>query len=298
MQLQKHGMPCRWYYEEESPHPVALFDHSSVHKTMTEVVSDALSKWQSFVAEAGQSGEISIIESRLFQDNIFPLLMEDIDRPQILAFIHAITEVCRCLDPVLFYFFQSDYAQTLRRICTQRGPFIEQLYITRAERSVFGQRRSLQGFAGLVQFWEAVKGIAEQLFTEVDIPKLAIENSAGNWHDYYEQICDFLALPGCVEPMPVEQYLRRFVGTYTCLHKDTVREFTIHLDNGSLIIRDFPWLWPEDRLIPKEENVFYVASWPFELIFTEDTSGMIQSMKREMQAGDWRKLDQVFPKIQ
>jgi hypothetical protein len=88
------------------------------------------------------------------------------------------------------------------------------------------------------------------------------------------------------------------VGTYTCLHKDTVREFTIPMDNGSLIIRDFPWLWPEDRLIPKEENAFYVDSWPFELIFHEDARGAIHSMRRETQAGEWRKLDQVFPKIQ
>jgi hypothetical protein len=143
------------------------------------VVSDVLSKWQSFVATAVQSDEISIIESRLFQDNIFPLLMEDIDRPHILAFIHAITEVCRCLDPVLFYFFQSDYGQTVRRICTHRGPCIERLYVTRAEQSVFGQRRGLQGFAGLVQFWEAVWEIAEQLFTEVDIPKLALRIRPG-----------------------------------------------------------------------------------------------------------------------
>jgi hypothetical protein len=297
MQLQKRGMPCRWYYEEESPHPVALFDRSSVHHTATEALPDALAKWQSFVTTAVHSDEISIIESRLWQDTIFPLLMEDLDRSHILAFIQAITEMCRCLEPVLFYFFQPDYAHTLRRICTSRGPRIERLYITRAEQSVFGQRRGLQGFAGLVQFWEAVKEMAEQLFTALDIPKLAIENSAGQWHDYYGQICAFLGLPWCVEPTPAAQYLRRFVGTYTCRHKDTVKAFTIYVDHGNLVIRDFPWLWPENRLIPKEHNVFYVASWPFALIFHEDESGAIHSMRRETQAGDWYKLDQVFPKI-
>jgi thymidylate kinase len=297
MQLQKHGVPCRWYYEEEEPHPVAFYERSSVHSTATDVFSDALAKWQSFVSKAQQSDAISIIESHLFQDPIFSLLMEDIERPQILAFIHEIKEVCRCLDPVLFYFFQSDYAQTLRRICTHRGQLIERFYITRVEQSVFGQRRGLHGFAGLVQFWEAVKEIAERLFMEFDIPKLAIENSAGTWSKYYGQICDFLALPWRVEPAPAEQYLRRFVGTYTCLHRDTVREFTIHMANGHLVIRGFPRLWPEDRLIPKADNVFYVASWPFTIIFQADAGGVIQSMRKETQAGAWEKLDQVCPKI-
>ena len=115
MQLQKHGAQCRWYYEEESPHPVALYDRSPGHKPVTEVVSDGLAKWKSFVAKAKHSDEISIIESRLFLDNVFPLLMKDIERPQILAFIHAIIEECRCLDPVLFYFFQFDYSKQRHR---------------------------------------------------------------------------------------------------------------------------------------------------------------------------------------
>ena len=298
IQLHKQGVPCRWYYEEESPHPVALFDRSSAHKTATAMLPDALAKWQAFVTTAMHADDISIIESRFWQDTIFPLLLEDLDRSHILAFIQAITEVCRGLEPVLLYLFQADYAHTLRRICTARGPRIERLYITWVEQSVFGQRRGLQGFAGLVRFWEAVKEIAEQLFTALDIPKLAIENSAGQWHDYYRQICAFLGLSWCAEPAPAAQYLRRFVGTYTCRHHDTVKVFTIHMDHGNLVIRDFPWLWPENRLIPKAHNVFYVASWPFELIFHEDGSGAIHSMRRETQAGDWRTLDQVFPKIQ
>lgn len=297
MQFQKHGMPCRWYYEEQHPHPVAFPDSLAVYNTVTDVFSDVLAKWQSFVAQARQSDDISIIESHLFQDSISLFLMADIARPQILAFIQAIIEVCRCWEPVLFYFFQSDYSKTLRRICTRRGQFIERLYITRVEQSAFGQRRGLRGFEGLVQFWEAVKEIAEQLLTALDIPKLAIENSAGHWRDYYGQICDFLALPWGGEPTPAEEYLQRFVGTYTCQHRGTIREFTVQVDQGHLVIRNFPRLWPEDRLIPKADNVFYVASWPFEIIFQADASGVIQSMRRETQAGDWEKLDQVCPKI-
>ena len=301
MQLQKHGVKCRWYYEEENPHPVALFDSSSVDKTATAMIPGALSRWKSFVLQAVHSDEIIIVESHLFQDNIFSLLEKDLDRPKILAFIHAITEACRCLEPVLIYLFQSDYSQTLRRICTHRGLIIERIYIALAEQSGFGQRKGVQGFPGWVQFWEAVKEITEQLFAELDIPKLAIENSAGRWHDYYRQICDFLKLPSCVEPPAEAQYLQRFVGTYTCLHKDKVTEFTIYLEDGNLVIRDFPGLWPKDRLIPKKSNVFYVASWPRELIFNEDVGGVIHSMRIEIQRETWHKLDhqnQIFPKIQ
>ena len=296
MQLQKQGASCRWYYEEVSPHPLALFDRDSGNKTVPEIISDGLKKWKAFVSEAKQTDEIRIIESRLLLDNIFPLVMKEIEKSKIAAFIHAVIGECRGLDPVLIYFHQFDYSNTLRRICQQRGEYIEKIYIQRAEKSLFGRRRGLRGFGGLVQFWTAVGEIADQLYEEVAIPKIAIDNSGWQWPVYYRQMCDFLGIPWHDNPPREDGYLRKYSGTYGCQFNDEPREFTIRLHNGQLVIRNFPWLWPEDRLIPKEDNVFYVASWPFELVFHEDASGAITGMRKETLAGDWRKQDQVFPK--
>ena len=296
MQLQKQGLQSRWYYEEVSSHPVALFDRDSANKTVPEIISDGLAKWKSFVTEAKRTDEIRIIESRLLLDNIFPLVMKEIERSKIAAFIHAVIEECRRLDPALIYFHQFDYSNTLRRICQQRGAYIEKIYVQRAEKSLFGRRRGLRGFGGLVQFWTAVGQITDQLYEEMNILKLAIDNSAWEWPVYYRQMCDFLGVPWCDEPPPEDGYLRKFSGTYTCIFNEEAREFTIQARNGCLFIRNFPWLWPEDRLILKEDNVFYAASWPFELVFHEDASGVITSMRRVTLAGDWRKLDQLFPK--
>ena len=294
-QLQRSGLKSRWYYEQESAHPVALRYDLTIHKTPTDYFSDCLAAWRSFVSQAMQSDEVRIFDAAFFDPRGGP-----IEVPLIRTYIHELEKVCQCLDPVLLYFFQSNYSQTMRRICNQRGEHLERFYIEEVEQSLFGKRRGLRGFDGLVRFWEEHAAMEERIIEELDITKLSINNSKGEWSSHYRQICDFLSVPFSAPYAPSEDYLSRFVGTYTYLHKETVRVFTIRLENGDLVLLnnyDFPWLWPSNRLIPKEDKVFYIASFPFEMTFEEDSMGVIRSMRGENPPGNWNILDQVFPKV-
>ena len=294
-QLQRNGLRSRWYYEEEPFYPVALGYRSSAYKSPTDFFSASFTKWKSFVSQAMQSDEISIFESWFFQDAIFGLLMEDVEEPLIRNYIHGIRETCQCLEPVLFYLYQPDYSKTMRRICDYRGEKWEKWLIERSEKSEFAKNRNLKGFDGMVQFWVKLRAIAEDIFADLDMSKLSIDNSKGEWDLYYKQVCDFLSVPFSVYA-PAEDELKRFIGTYTSIQKGTTQEFTIRLEDGDLVIHDFPWLWPTNRLIPKKDNVFYIASYPFEMTFKEDESGTIEHMRGGNPSGNWSMLDQVFPK--
>jgi thymidylate kinase len=297
-QLQRNGRKSRWYYEEEEPHPVAPTKGLRDFGSPEEYSQAALDRWKAFTSAAMESDEIAIIESRFFQDAIFPFLMNDLDRPLILDYIHGIAKVCQPLNPNLIYLFQPDYTATMRRICNQRGSGIEQAYIERNEKSTYGRRLGLQGFDGLVQFWVDLRSIMEQLFEELDIPKLAINNTERDWRSYYHQIGEFLSLPLHLGDSPSRQdYLARFEGIYTYRRDEEDIEFSICLEDGELMVHDYGWFWPTDRLVPKEENVFYLGSWPFEMIFTQDDSGKIVSATRVNPTGDWRVTGQEYPKI-
>ena len=295
-QLQRSGLRSRWYYEEEPFYPVASGYSSSAYKSPTDFFSASFTKWKSFVSQAMQSDEISIFESWFFQDAIFGLLMEDVEEPLIRNYIHGIRETCQCLEPVLFYLYQPDYSKTMRRICDYRGERWEKWLIERSEKSAFAQNRKLKGFDGMIQFWVKLRAIAEDIFAGLDIPKLSIDNSEREWSQYYREICDFLSIPLSIYA-PSEDELSRFAGTYTDFHGGTVKEFTICLEDGELVIHDFSWLWPINRLIPKERNVFYIASYPFEMVFKEDENGTIEYARGVNPSGNWSMLDHVFLKV-
>ena len=85
-----------------------------------------------------------------------------------------------------------------------------------------------------------------------------------------------------------------------CIQQGTTKEFTICLEDGVLVIRDFPfpWLFPNIRLVPKEDKVFYLVSYSYEMTFKEDASGTIEYMRGDNpSSGNRNRLDYVFPKV-
>ncbi|MFH1568497.1 MAG: hypothetical protein ABIL09_10920, partial [Gemmatimonadota bacterium] len=196
-------------------------------------------------------------------------------------------------------------------------------------RSRYGQRHGLTGFDGLVRFWVDLRSIAERVFRELDWRKLAIDNTAQQWTDYDRQICDFLSLTLQVdEALRREEYLGRYAGAYTYQRPGPPRrvggepalavgppdrrvgglrrlvpgryqkdiEFAIRLEGGELVMHDYGWLWPTNRLIPKEKDVFHIASFPFHLVFERDGAGEVVSATRVNPFGRWLVTGQKYPR--
>ena len=294
-----------------------------------EYAAAALRRWRGFVSRARRSDEVVIIESHFFQDVITPLLRVDVKPGRICKLIHRMAEFCAPLKPTLVYLHQPHYAAAMRRILDERGPRIEEIYIRQSTGSVYGRRRGLQGYDGLVQSWVDVRDIMEQLVGELGLPTLSIDNSAHDWEASYQQIGEFLALP--LEPTPVlsAEDLQPYTGTYTYkqdlaprrsggvtrfgavdpsrrvgglrrqgpLHHQQDIEFTIQLEGGELVMHDYGWLWPTTRLIPLRRDTFDLRSWPFQLAFERDKSGAVAGVTRKSETTRWRITGQRYPRL-
>ncbi len=311
------------------PHPVAATKGIGRVRDFREYGRAALRRWRDFVSRARRSDEIAIIESHFFQDVITPLLRVDVKPQRIGKLVHGMAKVCEPLNPALLYFHQPDYGAAMRRILDERGPRIEELYIRRSTHSVYGRRHGLEGFDGLVQSWVDIRDIMEQLVGELGLPALSIDNSAADWQSYYAQIGEFLSLP--LEPPPTMgvEDLRPYTGTYTYKQNATPRraggvtrfgvldvarrvggqrrqvplhhqhdiEFTIQLVGGELVMRDYGWLWPTNRLIPLKRDVFDLRSWPFQLAFERDRSGEVVGATRKSETMRWQITGQRYPRL-
>lgn len=327
--LQQAGHKCRWYHEEEQPHPVAATRGVRVARDFRTFGRSSLLRWRDFVARARRSDEIHIVESHFLQDLITPLLRVNVKPTRISKLVHRTAEFCARLNPVLLYLHQPDYGASMRRTLDERGPRIEELYIHRVEASAYGKRRNLQGFDGLVQMGVDVRDLMEQLVGDLDLPALTIDNSSRDWEEHYRQISEFMTVP--LEPYPAldAAALADYAGTYTFSRNTAPRrnagvtrfgtpdvsrrvgglprqvplyhqkdiEFTIRLEDDGLVMHDYGWLWPTNHLVPLKRDVFDLRTWPFQLAFERDASGAVIGATRRSETTRWQITGQRYPKL-
>ena len=311
-QLWRNGHQSRWIYEEEEPHPVAPPGRISDFETTDAYSRSLLNRWRSFASEADQSDEITILEARFFQDVIFGFLRDDTERQTILDHVKDAGDICGPLRPVLIYFYQPDNATTMRRICDARGARMEQFYINRNQSDLYGRRHHLTGFDGLVRFWLDVRHVIDQLLIELAVPVLSVDISDQLWPNYQEQVGAFLSLPQRRnEALDAPAYLKTFEGVYAYRQKAPMRrvggrkrpdqfldrEFRIRIAEGRLTMHNYGRLWPINRLLPKETDTFYLASWPFEMEFERDEDGIVRSATRTNPNGRWLVTSQIYPRV-
>jgi len=328
-QLQRAGHPCRWFSQQEQPHPVAATKGIVRAKGFKEYGTAALRRWRDFASRARRSKEIVVMEGHFFQQLISPLLRADVKPARISKVITRMAQFCAPLKPVMLYLHQPDYAQAMRHILDVRGERVEEHYIQQADASIYSRRRDLEGFDGLVQNWIDARQIMEQHLAELDLPSLSIDSSSGDWQETYQQIGDFLSQP-VVAASPVKTAaLAEYTGTYTYQRNSTPRraggrsrfgpdvarrvgglprevplhlkqdvEFTIGVEKGELVMRHYGWLWPKNELIPVERDVFDLRSWPFQLVFERDRSKAIVAASRRSETTRWQITGQRYPKAE
>ena len=329
-QLQRAGHACRWYYDEELPHPATVPRGIARPKEFRVFGTAALRSWRDFVAKTRRSKEIVILESHVVQNIITPLVQAEVKPERVSKVVHRMAELCARLNPVLIHLHQPDYASTMRRLLDERGPRAEELYIRRSTTSRHARRRQLKGFDGLVEGWGAVCAVMEPLFDELDLPTLSIDTGACDWASYHGLIGEFLSIP--VEP-PLElsaEDLQPYVGTYTYtqdvaprraggasrfgklevrrrvggiprqqpLHYKKDVEFTIELIKGELVMKGYGSLWPTTCLIPLKRDVFDLRSWPFQLVFERDKARAVVGATRKSETTTWQITGQRYPKLE
>lgn len=285
--IADQGVPVRWWYEEDSQHPVYIFhDRPSLRRVIdalfrgefNEVIQAALAQWRQFVAEAKRGDAIVIIDSCLFGYLTWSLFPFDAPEHVIHAYVTEVARMLAPLDPVLVYFRQDDVATSLARLCARRGEEWERNLIQRATSSPYGRRQRLSGFDGLVAFWTAYRRIADAARDQLPFPTVVIDTTAGDWAAYWLDVLGFIGL------FPVESHLlsgsqaTRFIGRYSSQEDDSQIIVTITSEDDQLFVDGLPNAWPRNRLAPRAGSTFAVESFSFEVTFEEDTLGNVTRM--------------------
>jgi hypothetical protein len=198
------GIPAIGITEWVDPHPIR-FDWNLPWTEMppAELAKSGVAKWRSFVAGSLAAERIAIVDGQLFHGNLTSLLLLEAGADLIAAYCREVVAIIKPLSPLLIYFHQDDVDSAIRVVSAQRGEKWVNYQVNWKLQSPYANRRGLAGLDGLISLYRQYRALTDQLFADLDIPKISIENSKQQWAIYDDMIDRALMNVNAISEMPV-----------------------------------------------------------------------------------------------
>jgi len=214
----------------------------------------ALDKWAHFAENAlGSRGTVFIIDSALFQFQIFSFLFQNRPYEELAEFVGQITETILPLNPCLIYLHRDDTEATINYLENDRGAsYLEYLYDRDKNQPYYIGRQP--GAGSFKQFLRDYAIMAGKLFDAFPAKKISLEISNGGWAGREDEMLAFIGagrVPGPEAAPPNGVYINSELG------------FVIKINGLSFTDPT----GKERKLYVKSQNEFYVDWLPTVLRF-------------------------------
>ena len=202
----RSGIPAR-PVPEARPHPTNAFRSLPHWKqpwldlSAEELMTRSHTNWRAFVAKALADSRIFVFDGQLFHGDFTCLFLMNCPAEVLQQYVQTVLQLAQPLQPSIIYCYQTDVAEALDRIGTQRGQGWVESQVAWKVASPYGHQHSLAGADGWKQLYRDYRQLTDLCFQTLTIPKVAIETSAGEWPSYRRRIRDFFGLPFIDEPI-------------------------------------------------------------------------------------------------
>jgi hypothetical protein len=192
--LERTGRRAQAVTENTEPHPVRGTDGLDhwyqpwLDVTPVELIERSLAKWRTFVAAAQADQVLSILDGQLFHGDLTNLMLMGAGSKAIKGYCNAVEEIVRPMTPLVIYFYQSDIARAIRSIAAERGNEWVKYQVDWKLQTPYSLRFGWAGLEGLIALYKDYRALTDELYGELRLAKLAIENSQQTWEIYYERI--------------------------------------------------------------------------------------------------------------
>jgi hypothetical protein len=191
--LTASGVAALGITEGTSPHPIRFdWDVPWADMPATQQAKSAVACWQAYANSAAMSERITILDGQLFHGNLTSLFLLDADIALIRRYVRDVVAAMKPLRPLLIYFHQDDVDRAIRTIATERGDAWVTYQVNWKLAAPYAVRHRLAGLEGLIALYRDYRQLTDQLYTELDIPKISIENSGQEWAKYEATIDSIL----------------------------------------------------------------------------------------------------------
>jgi len=201
-QLSNHHFPSKHIPERFSSHPTSVtitlthWQKIWIEHTPKTFIAQSLSNWQTFVTQATRSKRrIYVFDGQFFHGDMTGLFIANTPHTQMANYIDQLIQVIEPLQPVFIYLYQRDVKFGLQRTAGLRGQSFLRRQTAWKVDSPYCEARGYTGVEGFFQLYRDYRAFTDDLYVRLPIPKLSIENSAGEWAQYERRAFTFLGLP-------------------------------------------------------------------------------------------------------
>ena len=193
--LQERGIAAHSLTERQFPHPLRSTDAAGdwfkpwLDMSAEELAERRLALWATRVTEAQASPAVHVIDGQLFHGDLTNMFLMNMPAEAIARNVQALAEIIRPLNPLLVYYYQTDVDKAIRLTAAERGEELGVRYqVDWKLKYPYPVERGLEGLDGLSRLYVDYRALTDNLFAQLTLDKLAIENSARDWPAYYARV--------------------------------------------------------------------------------------------------------------
>lgn len=154
-----------------------------------------LKRWRDFAEKANKGDIVYIFECCFIQNPaVIMLARHYTNNTEIINHVLNIESIVKKLNPQLLYFYQSSVRETISRVAEQRDKWWINFVIDYVCNQTYGKTLGLKGFDGAVKFFEDRREIELDVFKQLSIEKVMLDNTEYNWENRYKEIEQFLGI--------------------------------------------------------------------------------------------------------
>ena len=262
-----------WYQE--------FMQYDAFPNSLDRYELQALEKWEAFTRKAAEEEDaIFILDSSIFQYQIFTYLLKAASYKRLETFVLKISECIKPLNPLLIYLYREHTEDSIAWLKEQRGERDLTSTWERDQGEPYYQSKQ-KGVTAFYDFLKDYARYAEALFETLKLDKRKIEISENNWKAYEDEMLGLLGM--CRVEMPA---YKATDGAYENAEHGFV--FTIQ-DN---VMKDPEGV--ERRLSSKSQGVFFAWGIPTILQFLGEDS--IRLLGQQI-IPRWTETGTVYTKV-
>jgi hypothetical protein len=275
-QLNKNNVKHQWLHEEITNHPIRHeeFSYGDLHieEDMDINCDIMVKKWEKLAETILASDSVYVMEGCLYQSIIRYFIDTPYPEEKITAFYDRVMNAIAPTNPVLIFLRPQDVRGALKNVFPIRGDWWRDL-ILNCEGDGYFKRHPFEGEESVYKMWEHYQALSDIQFACYNGWKIKIDTTSGDWISHLKAIMELIELPYIDETSSwIPESLDNYIGEYSITLRGQTHNIQIFHETGQLYCRAF---WPYMKLIPKEKEVFEIASFPIEFHFKQLDKKMV-----------------------
>jgi hypothetical protein len=150
-------------------------------------------KWSSFAKAAATQEQVNIFECCFLQNPLTTMMAyHNTSKDYIIKHVKDLEQIISELNPLLILLEAKNIEEQFDRVKKERSEEWLNFVIDYVTNQSYGQENNLDGYSGLIEFYQNLAELELNIFSKLKMRKILIKDPHSNWEQNYQKINSFL----------------------------------------------------------------------------------------------------------